>query len=196
MHERKLLRIYGEGNFDAEHTAIFFARIVEAYKSLLVLDKIMLAAEHKKIRRLKVNPVTPFIEAEEDRLRLVAVEFHSPGFWEFLGKLNPLEVLRQYLNDRHQREKDEKYRNAAEKRKLQLENERGSIDNSVLKLKFVREFIDTCRHAGVSEAEIQALVKEHALAPLIRLDAVAAQGLITYAESPEQEGAEEEVELV
>ena len=30
----------------------------------------------------------------------------SPGFWEFLGSLNPLEVIRRYLNDRHERAKD------------------------------------------------------------------------------------------
>ena len=105
-------------------------------------------------------------------------------------------MLRQYLNDRHQRVKDEAYRNTAEKRKLQFKNERDSIENSVLKLKFVRDFVETCRYAGISEPEIQALVKEHVLAPLIRLDVFAAEGFITHAECPDEEGAKDENERV
>ncbi|HWO41652.1 MAG TPA: hypothetical protein VNO43_07615 [Candidatus Eisenbacteria bacterium] len=42
----------------------------------------------------------------QDRLSLKAARFESPGWWEFLGKRNPLEVLRQYLNDRHKQKED------------------------------------------------------------------------------------------
>lgn len=195
MSQRVHLRIYANGDFDAEHTAIFFSRIVDAYKSLLILDKIIVAGGDGKHIRLKVSPIAPFIESAKDRLRLVSVEFHSPGFWEFFGKVNPLEVLREYLNDRHQRLKDVTYKNDSEKRTLTLKNERLSIENSVLRLKFVNSLITTCRKAGLSEHEIRALVTEYALAPLLRLDALAEQGLITYAEMREDE-KEEETELV
>ena len=36
--------------------------------------------------------------------------------------MNPLEVVRKYLNDRHERRKDRDYRERAEERRLQLEN--------------------------------------------------------------------------
>src|SRR5437867_9575133 len=36
-----------------------------------------------------------------DRILVKSVELHSPGWWEFLGKLNPLEQIRLYLTDRH-----------------------------------------------------------------------------------------------
>lgn len=56
--------------------------------------------------------------------KLIIREVHlsSPGFWSFLGALNPLEVLRNLLNDQHERRKDRKYREQAEARKLELEN--------------------------------------------------------------------------
>jgi len=41
----------------------------------------------------------------EDRLRIHRIAIKSPGFWEFFGNINPLEVLRKYLCDRHERKK-------------------------------------------------------------------------------------------
>ncbi|HEY6551228.1 MAG TPA: hypothetical protein VIY71_08535 [Solirubrobacterales bacterium] len=52
----------------------------------------------------------------------------SPGFWEFVGALNPLEVLRKYLNDHHERKKDREYRQAAEHRHLEIENALRELD--------------------------------------------------------------------
>src|SRR5208283_3018379 len=43
-----------------------------------------------------------------------AVEINSPGFWEFLGSVSPLEIMRNYLNDRHERRKDREYLESAE----------------------------------------------------------------------------------
>lgn len=56
------------------------------------------------------------------RLSLKGVRLQSPGFWDFLGKLNPLEVLRNAINDAHERRKDRDYRESAEARRLRLEN--------------------------------------------------------------------------
>lgn len=50
------------------------------------------------------------------------VVLRSPGFWEFMGTLNPLEVLRNYLTDRHERKKDNDYRSRAEEEALTLDN--------------------------------------------------------------------------
>ncbi len=53
---------------------------------------------------------------------LSAVQLNSVGFWEFLGSLNPLEVIRKHLSDRHERRKDKEYRESADERRMALEN--------------------------------------------------------------------------
>ena len=58
---------------------------------------------------------------DELGLDLVSVVIESPGFWEFIGALNPLEQLRGYLVERHERMKDREYRNDAERRRLDAE---------------------------------------------------------------------------
>ena len=57
------------------------------------------------------------------RLEIRRIQINSPGFWEFLGALNPLQQIREYLNDRHRRRQDHKYREQAERERLMLENE-------------------------------------------------------------------------
>lgn len=67
-------------------------------------------------------PSVPAHLAVADPLIVSRVVLQSPGFWEFFGSLNPLEVLRKYLNDRHERKKDDDYRSAAERDRLEIEN--------------------------------------------------------------------------
>ncbi len=48
------------------------------------------------------------------RLVLERVRIESPGFWEFVASLNPLQQIREYLNDRHRRRQDRGFREASE----------------------------------------------------------------------------------
>jgi hypothetical protein len=57
------------------------------------------------------------------RLVLEHVRIESPGFWEVVASLNPLQQIREYLNDRHRRRQDRDFREAAERERLLLENE-------------------------------------------------------------------------
>lgn len=59
----------------------------------------------------------------DEWLEISSVEFSSPGAWEFFGSLNPLQQLREYLKDRHERRKDREWREESEKSKMQLEND-------------------------------------------------------------------------
>jgi hypothetical protein len=61
------------------------------------------------------------------RLIVSRVVLESPGFWEVFGSLNPLEVLRKYLNDRHERSKDRNYRSDAEHERLAIANALGRL---------------------------------------------------------------------
>ncbi|ENM3796771.1 hypothetical protein NTH45_003415 [Vibrio cholerae] len=180
MHNKKvLIRVHGQGVYDTEHVATFLERFSAAYKSLSTLDTRMkmLTESGYKINLAQLN-ITG--HAPEHYLEIIGVEFHSPGFWEFLGKLNPLEVLRQYLNDRHERKKDEDYRNTLEKEKL-------GIENDILKLEFTRQVIEVARQTGHSEEEIRSIVRDQIVIPLISLDALSEKGMVTYVEIPEDE---------
>ncbi len=81
------------------------------------------------------------------------VVLSSPGFWEFMGSLNPLEVLRQYLSDRHERRKDDKYRSPAEAERL-------AIENASRKLGVVRQYLDLQREYADELGVVEGLQEE------------------------------------
>jgi hypothetical protein len=108
-------------------------------------------------------------------LILRGVRLESPGFWDFVGKLNPLEVIRQYLNDRHERRKDRSYREAAEARKLDLENQ-------LLENKVIRERIQIAQELGATEEDLAPLLNEFVYRPLNGLDVPQDRDLIEIAE--------------
>jgi hypothetical protein len=100
----------------------------------------------------------------EDQLVLQGRKFRSEGFWDFVGALNPLEVLRKYISDRHERAKDDRYRSAAEEQRLNLENAK-------LQTEVVREQIELLREIGVPEDKIREALAKHVFTPSGKLDA-------------------------
>ena len=121
----------------------------------------------------------------ENRLRLHAVSVQSPGFWEFLGALNPLETIRKYLTDRHEQKKDRDYRNAAEAERLRLELEK-------LKTEVVRDRIEILRGLNIPEDRIVATLNLHVVEPLSRIDEDQDSALIEGAEIIEVKGEVQE----
>jgi hypothetical protein len=99
----------------------------------------------------------------------------SPGYWDFLGKLNPLEVTRQYLQDRHERRKDREYREAAEKRRLDL-------DNTLLENKVIKERIEIAKNLGATEEDLAPLLNELVIKPVRELDRYQDRGAIETGE--------------
>ena len=108
-------------------------------------------------------------------LTLKAVRLESPGFWEFVGKLNPLETIRQFLNDMHERRKDREYREAAEQRRLYLQNL--ELENKVIehRLKIIRSL-------GATDADLTPLMNQMVVDPLKRLATHQESGLIITAD--------------
>jgi hypothetical protein len=100
-----------------------------------------------------------------DRLILKSVELHSPGNWEFLGKLNPLETIRQYLQDRHERRKDRQYKEPAEKRAMEL-------DNMLRENQVLRGQIDNARKLGATDDDLKPMLERFIRKPLLELDKV------------------------
>lgn len=84
---------------------------------------------------------------------------HPPGFSEFLGQLNPLLRLREYLNDRHRRRQDRDFREQAEQERLTLENqilERHRLrerDNALW-----RERFELLRDMGYTDDDLRILI--------------------------------------
>lgn len=118
----------------------------------------------------------------EDQLLLGRVRVESPGLWEFLGSLNPLQQIREYLNDRHRRRQDREYREQSEREKLILENEllRRQIferENSIW-----RDQINLLKEMGFSNDEIQSLYWANMGLPLVQLGRHQDTQLISVAE--------------
>jgi hypothetical protein len=111
-----------------------------------------------------------------DRLVISKVNIQSPGFWEFLGGLNPLQQIREYIKDRYERKKDKDYRSRQEEElgELSIEEKRNNIIN---------QRIDMLKKVGYSDIEIRQLVTAMVITPLKQLDKHQDNGQI---EGPEQ----------
>ena len=99
------------------------------------------------------------------------VNIQSPGFWEFLGSLNPLQQIREYLKDRHERKKDKNYRS-------RQEEELGELSIIEKKNNIVNQRIGILKELGYSEAEIRQLVSSMIIEPLNKLGNHQDKGLI------------------
>jgi hypothetical protein len=112
------------------------------------------------------------------RLELSHVVLNSPGFWEFLGALNPLQQIREYLNDRHERRKDKSYREAAEAERLRLDNE--LIQRQIWEKDFsiFRDQVEFAREVGIEDEALKHIVWQKVGQPLSRLGRHQDNGLI------------------
>lgn len=107
-----------------------------------------------------------------DRLVLSSVQLSSPGFWAFLGGLIPLETIRKYLQDRHERRKDLEFRNDQERRAKEVEirlRETELIDKQVA----------IALQAGIPKHVVASMVNELVARPLGALGALQDRGVIT-----------------
>ena len=92
------------------------------------------------------------------RLTLERVRIESPGFWEFAASLNPLQQLREFLNDRHRRRQDCEYREESEKERLQLDNELARRQIEAMDRAALKELLQLMRDYGYDEEAIREMV--------------------------------------
>ncbi|HTS16630.1 MAG TPA: hypothetical protein VMP11_03575, partial [Verrucomicrobiae bacterium] len=198
--ESVVLRIHAEGHVRLTEIRSFLDSFEHAYNSILLFDRGIRQARGDALlweRLLLIDPMrrqivsSPFIRQRitqppspyeisnqlplESRAILYGVRLESPGFWDFLGKLNPMEVIREYLKDRHERRKDENYREAAEAAKLKLENR-------ILENKVIRERIQIARDLGATDQDLAPLLNELIHRPLRSLNEAQDRGVINTAE--------------
>jgi hypothetical protein len=114
--------------------------------------------------------IESFVRPSE-RVVLLKVKLESPGEWEFLGKLNTLDVIRQWVNDSHERRKDKNYREAAEQERLRLEN-------SILENRVIHERIQIARDLGATNEDLAPVLNELVFKPLATVTRQQNKGLI------------------
>jgi hypothetical protein len=212
--EQGRLKVYGRGDVEVGEIVRYLADLKFAYESIVVFEAITDSIQRAErefpfrlypfgyalgwsLARTRAGrptrdwPPSPeeitLLVPMSEQLVLLATRLESPGFWEFLGNLNPLEVLRKYLNDRHERRKDREYRQPAEARRLYLEN-------MLLESKVIGERIRVLREAGATNRDLAPLLNGLLHAPLRKLDSHLDNNVIEHAEVKVLERVEESVE--
>lgn len=96
----------------------------------------------------------------DDALFLSSVQLSSPGFLEFLGSLNPLEQIRRFLNDRHQRKLD-MLREPERQRKARLRNDNLELQNEKLALDNLRELLQLERDFFIPDSQLTLMYRRY-----------------------------------
>ncbi len=196
------IRVYGQGSVEVEFVSAYLIDLKHAYDSILVFESVIDGLKRasrefpfpwhplytyygwplgprRAVHHVRDWPPTAeeisSLVPHSEQIILSAVQLQSPGHWEFLGTLNPLEVIRKYLNDRHEREKDREYRNAAEKRRLML-------DNLVLENEIISSRVKIAKELGATDRDIAPLLNELVYKPLMALGRHQDKGIIEHAE--------------
>jgi hypothetical protein len=195
------LRIESDGQWTVAEIVEFLEAFRGAHDGLVIFESLLeLYAAHSEWRRYRSFPdvvvygasgiLSATLELSDDALNrfvrpeqqlvVQSVQLASPGFWEFVGSLNPLEVLRRYLDDRHRHRQDREYREAHESRRLDLEN-------MVLENRVLNERIAIARELGLPEVTVTAMLGRWVAEPLRRIDSVYDRGMILPPAEPDAE---------
>jgi hypothetical protein len=159
-------------------TPIFSKQTFEDYAKISRVDWIT-----KKWRYTLYSPRTRDLIPEASQLAVKRISINSPGFWEFTGALNPLEQIRKYLCEKHERIKDNTWRNKTESEKAELENQ-------LIRMNILREYnsiisekIKIMKDAGVEQPFIDEFIRINLFRPLTELGTHQVNGLIGDANS-------------
>ena len=191
MDNFAILRIHGRGNVNVAVLRKYFTDLEHAYNSYISFEMFIEGqVKHIEGRRKdeyvsnlfpvrftfpisskRIASVVPL----SNRLVLKAAILNSPGFWEFLGNLNPLEVLRNYLSDRHERRKDKEYRESEDARRRRLEN-------LLLENKVIKQRLELLKEYGGTESDKKLLINQLIYEPIRALDRYQDEKIIGDAE--------------
>lgn len=133
-------------------------------------------------RRLRPAEVYP-----EDRLTVTKISIQSPGWAIFEGVAGPLETLRKFLNDRHERKRDEAWRDATDHENAELENELLRAQAERERIGAIRDYNDLLKEAGLTDDERQRVLWDRLGLPMQRLGRHQDSGLLGGADSEDNE---------
>ena len=176
-----VLRIHGDLGRLAEVGWLLFS-VNQAYNALYVLEEynsfppqFLIEQGGAIIEALPRRQPLGHLVPSEARAVLRGAQFSSPGFWDIAGIGKMADTLRQYLNDRHERRKDARWREAGEREKLELEIEERKVD-------ILTKKVELFRIAGMPDHLIRAYIVAPVTRPLDALDRAKRRNLITGAE--------------
>lgn len=166
-----------------------FQALERVYNSLYAFDLVLnevrenYGYRYSRSRSIRIIKKPEQVVLPEDRLRLYRISVNSPGWVDVIGKINHLETLRQYLNDRNERRKDLTYRDSAERDRLDLENQKRAIELEKLKTAVVSERIKVLKEISVPEDKIRQAVMSYFFQPVEELEQLQDSNLIGGAET-------------
>jgi hypothetical protein len=104
-----------------------------------------------------------------DQLEITKIKIQSPGWIELVASLNPLQQIREYLKDRHERKKDKEWRWEFEKQRAMAELE--VLKNQARHKEFgaINEFYCILKDMDMDQEKINEIIWERIGAPLSRL---------------------------
>ena len=155
------LLIVAERSGSVAEISAFLSDLENAYLALYTseLERLLLRASRRwpfpypipLLGSPRFVPLTTDALPPDARLTLARVRIESPGAWEFIGSLNPLQQIREYLKDRHSRRQDREYRENLERDRLELENE-------LLRNKVRAQRIEMMRDIGIDDEYIRGML--------------------------------------
>ncbi|KAF0135170.1 MAG: hypothetical protein FD152_1376 [Xanthobacteraceae bacterium] len=126
-----------------------------------------------RIDQMRAQDVYP-----PDQLEISRITIQSPGWIELMGSLNPLQQLRDYLKDRHERKKDKEWRWKSEKERAEAELEILRIQAERERVGALKEFYDLLDRMELSPEEKRKILWERVGTPLTRLARHQDRGLL------------------
>ena len=124
----------------------------------------VLAADRSEAASIDRSRVYP-----EDQLEMTRIMIQSPGWVELLGSLNPLQQIREYLKDRHERKKDKEWRWETEKQRALVELEILCIQAEKEQIGVIKDFNDLLQRLDLSPEQRRKILWERLGVPLARV---------------------------
>lgn len=104
-----------------------------------------------------------------DQLEITKINIQSPGWIELCASLNPLQQIREYLKDRHERKKDKEWKWKSEKEREIAELDILCIQADRERTKGIREFYELLDSMDMPREEKKKILWERIGQPLSRL---------------------------
>jgi hypothetical protein len=116
-----------------------------------------------------VNPQATELVFPTDQLEISRINIQSPGWLEVSGVAGILEQIREWLKDRHERKKDEDWRDQADKERAQVELEILKAQAERERTGAIADYYKLLEEMGYSAEERQRMLWERLGAPMMRL---------------------------
>lgn len=198
------IRLYGNYLGTTSDLISFFNALETNYRNILAFFTILTSSRSTLKRptlRFGSLPSSVFYQYQkydvndiispDAQIHIVKANFNSPGFWDVIGEWNPLNQIRKYIKERHERTKDKQFGWDMERQRLEAEIEHKKLSNDLLKLEATKEMISLLKTTGISDIELRFTIQKY-FKDLHLLDSHIDSGRITRIEKVTDNNSEDE----